>query len=286
MILSRHIRSFLTLTALTFFGAIDVSASFLDSDFYCRTYGCAVIHDGASYDIYDNYLFSSGTCCVAIGGQMESYNTYLGQPNSDKYTNLTGTLSTNIGPNAAQSMMFGIENNGGVQNFLDDGDGYLDAGDSMSAFALNSATDVILAGSGRQYSHSFFITSRNTRFSLRALASIANVSGDFASTIGLGDIKLTPSISNSGNDLGYDYGGRANSGSITIANGVDDLGDLTGLPTQIMYFGRNNGIRQRNGDIDQQTIRLDFLYTMPEYDFSMGIGSLNLDVVFDFYREQ
>ena len=68
-------------------------------------------------------------------------------------------------------------------------------------------------------------------------------------------------------------------------SGVDDLGDLSGAPTQIMNFGRNAGIRQGNGDIDEQTIRLDFLYEMPEYDLSMGIGSLDIDVEFNFFRE-
>ena len=52
-----------------------------------------------------------------------------------------------------------------------------------------------------------------------------------------------------------------------------------------MNFGRQQGIRVGNGDIDEQTIRLDFLYEMPEYDLSLGIGSLNVDVAFDFYRE-
>ena len=48
---------------------------------------------------------------------------------------------------------------------------------------------------------------------------------------------------------------------------------------------RNPNIRIQNADIDEQTIRLDFLYEMPSYDFSMGTGSLNIDVIFDFYRE-
>ncbi|MEL6664337.1 MAG: hypothetical protein AAFR33_15190, partial [Pseudomonadota bacterium] len=34
--------------------------SFLDSDFYCRTYGCVVVHDGNTFDVYDNYNFSTG----------------------------------------------------------------------------------------------------------------------------------------------------------------------------------------------------------------------------------
>ncbi len=204
-------------------------------------------------------------------------------------TNVTGELGGNgaVGPNSDQSFMFGLSQDGTniSQSAFDDGDGFLDAGDTFGAFSLNPNTDILLDGPGRSYSHSFFISSRNTRFSLRALASIQAVTGDFADTIQLGDIKLTPNVSASGNDGGFQFGSRANAANIQIVSGVDDLGDLTGAPTQIMNFGRAQGIRQRNGDIDEQTIRLDFLYEMPDYDLSMGIGSLNIDVTFDFYRE-
>lgn len=259
------------------------AASFLDTDFWCRTYGCAVVHDGTNYDIYDNWRFDINACCVLVGGQMVSFYSRAGVPN------ITGTLDRAIGldPSDNQSFMLGITQDGSTldASFLDDGDGYLDASDTMGVFALNPNTDIVLDGPGRAYSRSFFITSRNTRFSLRALASIDNVTGDFANTIQLGDIKLRPSISTSGNDGGFEYGALANSSNIQIVSGIDDLGDLTGVPTQIINFGRQQGIRQRNGDIDEQTIRLDFLYEMPPYDLSMGVGSLNVDVRFDFYRE-
>jgi len=204
-------------------------------------------------------------------------------------TNVTGEIGGNgaVTPNSDQGFMFGISQDGTTidASAIDDGDGFLDAGDTFNAFTLNPNTDILLDGPGRSYSHSFFISSRNTRFSLRALASITNATGDFANTIQLGDIKLTPSFSANGNDQGFQFGSRANTANIQIVSGVDDLGDLTGLPTQIMNFGRRQGIRQRNGDIDTQTIRLDFLYEMPEYDLSLGTGSLNVDVAFDFYRE-
>ena len=261
------------------------SASFLDSDFWCRTYGCAVVHDGQNYDIYDNWQFATNSCCVPIGGQMIDFFIRAGE------TNVTGTLdrSGNFRPNNDQSMRLGITQDGGATidaSILDDGDGFLDAGDGLSAFTLNPNTDIALDGPGRRYSRSFFISSRNTRFSLRALASISNATGDFADTIQLGDIKLTPNFVTNGNDQGFEFGRRANTAQIQIVSGVDDLGDLAGVPTQIINFGRRQGIRQRNGDIDEQTIRLDFLYEMPAYDMSMGVGSVNIDVVFDFYRER
>jgi len=263
--------------------ASSAQASFLDTDFWCRTYGCAVVHDGVNFDIYDNWIFASNSCCVPVGSQMIDFYTRAGD------LNVTGSIG-GTGPNTPdsnESALFGISQDGSSinANFIDDGDGFLDASDTLGAFTLNPNTDILLDGPGRSYSHSFFISSRNTRFSLRALASIANSTGDFSDTIQLGDIKLTPSFNAAGNDGGFQFGSRANTSNIQIVSGVDNLGDLTGVPTQIMNFGRQQGIRVGNGDIDEQTIRLDFLYEMPEYDLSLGIGSLNVDVAFDFYRE-
>jgi len=160
--------------------------------------------------------------------------------------NLTGTLDTAAGtaPSESQSFQLGIAEDGVniSQSVIDNGDGYLDASDALSRFSLNSNTDIQLDGTGRQYSHSFFVTSRNTRFSLRARTSRVEASGDFRDTIGLEDIRLRSSI-------------------------------------------RRRGIRQSNGDIGPQTLRLDFLYSMPDYDLSLGVGALDVDIVFDFHRE-
>ena len=257
-------------------------ASFLDTDFWCRTYGCVVVHDGDTYDIYDNWDFASQSCCVQPGEEMIDYYVRAGTPN------ITGTLTrvTDALPGANEGMMLGITDDGQTftQTVMDNGNGLLDASDALQSFSLSPNTSVRLAPEGQRYSHSFFISSRDTRFSIRAMARINNASGDFAETIQLGDIKLTPSLTTRGNDEGFDFGARASAANVTIVSGVETLGDLTGAPTQIMDF-RQQSIRQRNGDIDQQSLRLDLLYEMPQYDLSMGKGSLDIDVEFSFYRE-
>lgn len=201
--------------------------------------------------------------------------------------NITGTLTPFTPPEDSQSMMFGISEDGSNVSvaILDDGDGYLDVGDSLNAFTLSPTTDILLAEDGKNYSHSFFISSRNTRFSVRALASIANSTGDFNNTLDLEDIQLTTSYRRTGNDDGLSFGSRTNTAQISSEFGIDTLDDLSGVPITLFDFGRRAGIRQRSGDLSDQTIRLDFLYEVPEYDLSMGVGSLNVDVVFDFYRE-
>ena len=251
-------------------------ASFLDTDFWCRTYGCAVVHDGTTYDIYDNWQFATQSCCVPVGGEMIDYYVRAGVPN------VTGTLDrAGPGPGPGQNQMIEVVNGTGTFAVLDDGDGFLDAADTLGAFTLTPDTDINV--SGRQYSHSFFISSRDTAFSVRALAQISARSGVLGDTVGLGDIKLTPSMSVRGNDGGFDYGAGANASNAMIVTGVNDLGDLATRPTQIFDF--SNDIRVGNGDIDEQSIRLDFLYELPAYDMSMGAGALEVDVEFNFYRE-
>ena len=261
---------------LLMLGAWPAQASFLDSDFWCRTYGCAVVHDGRTYDIYDNWQFASQSCCVPRGGEMIDYYTRAGAPN------VTGTLDTvGPGPGAGQSQMIEVVSGSGTFAVVDDGDGWLDASDTLGAFTLSPDTDVNVTE--RQYSHSFFITSRNTAFSVRALAQVAARSGELGRNVGLGDIKLTPAMSLRGADGSFDYGAGANTTNAMIVSGVDDLGDLASRPTQIFEFDR--AIRIGNGDIDEQSIRLDFLYELPAYDMSMGAGALEVDVEFNFYRE-
>lgn len=269
------------LSAALLCSAAPAAASFLDTDFYCQTYGCAVIYDSENYQIYDNYIFATGQCCVAFGQPMPTYY------NLNQTFRTTGTTdAVDAKPSNGQGFGFDIVDGNQRRSRIDDGDGYLDASDTYSAFSLSNHTDLKLDTRGQSYSHSFWITSRDTRFSLRARAALGSASGDFANTLTLGDIQLGTNISTRGTDDGFSYGSDTRTNRITILSGIDDLSDLASSPTRLIHFGRAGGIRRRDGDLGEQTIRLDFNYTMPDYDMSMGIGELNIDVVFDLYREQ
>ena len=168
---------------------------------------------------------------------------------------------------------------------FDDGDGYLDAADTLQAFSVTDITDIGLDADGRSYSHSIFITSRDTRFSIRAQAETANATGDFADTVGLDDIELDVSITRRGNDDGFEFGDRARTGGSSVTDDVGTLADLENAQIELARFTNANGIRIRDGDINQQVIRLDLEYTMPQYDLSMGLGSLDVNLTIDFFRE-
>ena len=110
-------------------------------------------------------------------------------------TNLTGTTqrSANFRPTDEQSFRLGVIQDGGGDPTLstfDDGDGYLDAADTLQAFSITDITDIGLEADGRSYSHSIYISSRDTRFSIRAQAETANATGDFTETVGLDVLSL------------------------------------------------------------------------------------------------
>jgi len=268
--------------ALWFFCAVPAAASFLDTDFFCRTYGCVVVHDGQNFDLYDNFQFSTNSCCIPFETPMVAFSNRANTPN------VTGTLSQQVFPTVSEGMMFGVVKTADGQNIdlQDDGNGFIDANDVLSAFSIGADTDIALTGSGESYSHSFFISSRNTRFSVRGLARKSLSTGELGNALTLRDFKFESSFSRAGQDDAFAYGRRATSNGVVIPNNISNLGDLEGTSAVVLDFNRLQGIRRGNGDINDQTIRLDFLYRMPDYDFSMGVGNVNIDVEFEFYREQ
>lgn len=221
---------------------------------------------------------------MPFGGQMIAFF------NRANATNLTGTTqrSDNFRPDENQSFRLGVVQDGSgdpILSTFDDGDGYLDAADTLQAFSVTDITDIGLDADGRSYSHSIFITSRDTRFSIRAQAETANATGDFVETLGLEDIELNVEITDSGNDDGFDFGARARNNSATISQGPRSLDQLEGAQVELARFSDVNGIRIQNGSINQQVIRLDLEYTMPQYDLSLGTGSFDVDLTIDFFRE-
>ena len=260
-------------------------ASFIDTDSYCRTYGCVVVSDGNSFIVYDVYDFDADRCCIPVGSPLKSFNRGAGVFAG---TNVTGTLDTAVPPSADEGNMMSIVDGGGnvINAVIDDGDGFLDAADTLFAFGIDGATDIALTSETQTYSHSFYITSIGTRFSMHGQASLAGSTGDLASSVSLADIGFIPSVTRRGNDDGFNFGARANRGNININNAIATLQDISGAATEVIVFRRQSGIRQRNGSLEDQMLRLDFLYTLPGYDLSMGVGDLNLEVAFDFYRER
>lgn len=262
------------------------SASWLDSDFYCRVYGCVVVHDGFSFDVYDNYIFATGGT-VGVGERMIPWtgNPFQGAGNVNPVITGTRTEGLNAVPLQDQSVMLGIDTNGdGVPDrlpFDNNSNGFLDAGDSLNPFALTLSTDLVAADTSAQ--RSFYLSSR-TDFYLTAQAYPTGAGTGLGSMGQLDNIGFTYGVTRQGTDDGMAFGNNTRNGNYIRTIGViNDLGDLLGTPTRIMEFRNTIRFRDSN-DLPSQSVRFDYVYGFENYDLSMGEGHLQYEIEFDFYN--
>lgn len=266
------------------FMLVPAYASWLDSDFYCRNYGCVVVHDGVSFDVYDNYVFATGGS-VPVGGRMIPWTGNPFQGTGEVNPVITDSITEGLttAPLEEQSIMLGIDTNGDGTPDLMPGDlnnsGFLDAGDTMDPFNLTVATDLVAANTSAQ--RSFYVSS-TTDFYLTGQA-IATGSG-FGTVADLSGISLTYDVNRSGTDAGMSYGSNTRNGNYIreIAN-VSSLADLSSGPVRLLEF--RNSIRLRDATLlPTQSVRFDYVYDFGNYDLSMGRGDLQYEIEFDFYN--
>ncbi|MEM7638346.1 MAG: hypothetical protein AAF269_04710 [Pseudomonadota bacterium] len=262
------------------------NASWIDSDFYCRVYGCVVVHDGFSFDVYDNFVFATGGT-VPVGGRMIPWagNPFQGAGGVNPV--ITGTRSEGFHtvPLEDQSVILGIDTNGdGVPDRLPtDGNsnGFLDAGDRLDPFNVSLSADLVAADTSAQ--RSFYLSSR-TDFFLTAEARLVGPTDNFNTANLLNRVAFDYGVTRQGVDDGMAFGADTRNGNyIRSIAGIDTVGDLFGSPTQIMEF--RNDIRLRNAvDLPSQSVRFDYVYGFADYDLSMGDGHLQYELEFDFYN--
>ena len=261
-------------------------ASWLDSDFYCRVYGCVVVHDGFTFDVYDNFVFSTGGT-VPVGGRMIPWtgNPFQGAGAVNPVITGTRTEGFHSVPLQDQSVVLGIDTNGdGTPDRLPtdaNGRGFLDASDSLDPFELTMTTDLVAADTSAQ--RSFYLSSR-TDFYLTAEARLIGSADQFNSTNLLNDVEFRYGVTRNGTDDGMSFGSNArNSNFIRSIGNANTVADLFGAPTQILEF--RNAIRRRDSaDLPSQSIRFDYVYGFGDYDLSMGEGHLQYEIEFDFYN--
>ncbi len=266
--------------------SFSANASWLDSDFYCRVYGCVIAHDGFSFDVYDNYNFATGTE-IGRNEQMIRWSGNPVQGSGGVNPVITGSRTEgfyNV-PVTDQSSILGIDFDGdGVPDRLPNdanNSGFLDAGDSLDPFALTVSTDLVAADTSAQ--RSFYITSR-TDFFLTAEATLIGDSDELNNLDMLENVDFNFGVTRQGVDDGMAFGADARTGNYFRSfNNVDSVADLFGSPRRIMVF--RNDIRLRDAaDLPSQSIRFDYVYGLGEYDMSMGEGFLQYEIEFDFYN--
>lgn len=266
--------------------AAPASASWLDSDFYCRVYGCVVVHDGFTFDVYDNYIFANGGT-VSPGGRMIPWtgNPFQGAGGVNPVFTGTRTEGFHNVPLQDESVRLGIDQNGdGIIDFEPIGgtdEGFLDAGDAFDPFSITATTDLVSADTSAQ--RSFYLSSR-TDFFLSAQVFPLGTADDLNTPARYANINFRYGLSRSGTDDGMQYGANARRGNhFRPINNVENLGDLFGQPVNIMEFRRD--IRQRESpSLPSQSIRFDYVYGFENYDLSMGAGHMRYRIEFDFYN--
>ncbi len=267
--------------------APSAQASFIDTDFYCRVYGCVIVHDGFAFDVYDAFDFATGQP-VPVGGKLVLWRSVPALGTGGVQPVITGTRTR--GPQGAplvdQGARIGIDQTGdGVADRVPAGGsaaGYLDAGDTFNPFTLTATTDLVSAESSAQ--RSFYISSR-LPFNLTARVFPANASDPAQSAQRFSQIAFQYQVTNSGTDDGMEFGRFAQPGNglFRAVGSVNDLGDMIGTARPIMEFRKE--IRQKDSaSLPAQSIRFDYVYGFGSYDLSMGAGDFSFRMEFDFYR--
>jgi hypothetical protein len=275
-----------TFCLLTTLCAAPAQASFIDSDFYCRVYGCVVVHDGFTFDVYDVVNLNT-LVPVATGQKLHRWdrNPILGTGGVNPVFTGTRVEGFHLAPLTDESFRLGIDTDGdGVLNIEPGGGsaaGFLDAGDLMNPFALTGATDLVAADTSAQ--RSFYLSS-STDFYLSAKSYLSGPADPLNTSGRLANINFQYQLTRSGNDDGMTFGANARNGNhFRPIGNITHLGQIYAAPQYIMEFrqpisGRNSA------SLPSQSIRFDYVYGFQSYDLSMGAGRLQYRIEFDFYN--
>jgi len=173
-------------------------------------------------------------------------------------------------------------------------DGVLDAADTLTAFGIDSSTDVGTLAPGHK--SSFYVAS-NAPFDIFAQSSNTLATGDFL-TDGMDDsnISFAMSIQSPGLDWTASgllpFGANAQDPSVGGAGVIASIDSLDDLSSQSKVFDGGQKTAASNGSITQQSVRFDSAYQLDTdsaaagiqgYDFSVGVGTLQSDVTYTVF---
>jgi len=179
-------------------------------------------------------------------------------------------------PGADEGTSLGVDLDGDGQADLlmeTGGNGFLDAGDRLAAFPVNSTTRVSLAQ--REERHSFFVAS-NVPFTIQAEAALGERRGRLGNALALGAVDLSIETSTSGTVGGLSFGGTSTAAGLEIEPTVEDLGDLAAGPREILRFTRPTATGP--GNLEQQMVQITLVYRLGGYDMSQGTGEFGAQV--------
>ena len=183
---------------------------------------------------------------------------------------VTGSLTAPVAPAATDYTQYGnvvTPVAGGA--YVDEGNGFLDGGDTYTAFTMDATTDVTF---NNTLNRSFYVAS-NTAFDIFAGALLTSGTAPLSSI----DYLLTETVS--GTDVGIAYGGNAQTAGIAVA--AANLGAIGAGPTQV--FDGTQKTAASVGTITTQSVRINNAYTF-DYDLSYGSGQSVVTVTYTIYQ--
>lgn len=166
---------------------------------------------------------------------------------------------------------------------------YLDATDSLTAFGLDSATDI---DTRQSRNVSRFLVVSNAPFDMYAQASNLSRTGDFES-LNYENIGFRALLNRSGGSGAGRWGDAAQNpaiGGSGLDSNLDDLSDLSAGPTKLFDGGRRTA--RIHGSLLEQAVSFNIRYALSltadasntnAYDFSMGTGTIGADVTYTVY---
>lgn len=271
--------------------ATSAYASVIDRPFF-KVLGVVIVW-GA-----DDVASNGGTADAPIAGDFVLLTNASGTAGADLiaddiYTVVTGSLDPIAGDEGASDATIDPitgQSSGGV--FTDDGNGVLDAADTLTAFGVDQDTDVDGALTN-EHTSTFYVAS-NAAFDIYASASAATVTGDFA-TDGLDEsnISFAMAVDAAGSTLGaLSIGGDAQDPSVGGSGVVASIDSLDDMATATKVFDGGQRTAATRGSIADQSVAFNMTYALTDpnetatdtgYDLSMGSGSISSDVTFTVY---
>ncbi len=195
---------------------------------------------------------------------------------------VTGTLDA-IPAVSTDGLLMGITDPASGGALTEDGSGFLDAADSLTAFGLDATTDVEV--SSDSVTHSFYVAS-NTAFDIKAVTALnAASTGDLAG-LGLAGIgyELDVTVSGGGGGGELAFGGNAQDPSTGGTSPLTAASTLASINNAYVFDGGQRTAAS-TGAIAGQSVRFDATYTLAggAYDLSQGTGLLAADVTYTIF---
>ena len=273
----RRASLFAMMTALS---ALPASGEIVDNPHF-NIMGAVIVwaaDENSTAPVISDFVIDSGT---GTTGQTSGDADLI---SGDVHTVVTGTLlATKDALNSIGTMPFLITNTDqGTLNTDSNGDGILDASDSLSAFGLNANSDTRVDATPTR--SSFYVAS-NTAFAIDVQAQPPQSGLDLTL---LNIIRLNMTSTVSGDD-GLAFGSRAQAGH----SGGPDAGFaaeyrlIQTLPGRRIFTG-DQRTAAVDGTLAEQSIRFDAEYTiraqnLAGYDLSLGTFDFEVDVVYTVF---